>query len=99
MRYKQKHNHKYKVCSFKRKQFGIKNIDMEKTNLMMFYETCSTKYRFATKVARRAGMSLNGVINWCKGYSKTNDEFKLQILSEETGIPKEKLFTTEEEYA
>lgn len=65
---------------------------MNKTNLMIFYENCPRKYKFARSVISRTGASLNTVLNWCKGYGKPSDDNKLIALSEETGIPKDKLF-------
>lgn len=69
---------------------------MNKTNLMLFYENCPNKYKFARNVIFKANVSLNTVINWCKGYSKTTDDNKLVVLSEETGIPKDELFNYKE---
>ena len=69
---------------------------MDKTNLMIFYENCPNKYKFARLVAFKTGVSVNGVLNWCKGYCKTVDEYKLAVLSEETGIPKDELFNLKE---
>lgn len=65
---------------------------MNKTNLMIFYENCPSKYKFIRSIISRTGVSLNTVLNWCKGYVKPNDDNKLTALSEETGIPKDKLF-------
>ena len=69
---------------------------MNKTNLMVFYEHCPKKYQFVRTVVGRTGVTLTTVINWCKGYSKTNDEHRLTVLSEETGIPKDELFNYKE---
>lgn len=68
---------------------------MEKVNLKTYYKTCKKKYEFAGKVAERCNVSLNCVINWCNFYAKPGDRTKMQILSEESGIPVEDLFNRE----
>lgn len=60
--------------------------------LIEFYDQSREKYKFAVRVQRRAGVSLNTVLNWCKGYTKPSDEQNVKILSEESGIPVEELF-------
>lgn len=67
---------------------------MEKMNLKEFYATCPKKYEFAKRVIDRTGVSITTVINWCKGYVKPGDDYKLTVLSEESGIPVEDLFAT-----
>lgn len=61
-------------------------------NLTEFYKQCSSKYEFASRVQKRTGVSLQAVLNWCKGYTKPSDEARMKVLSEESGIPVEELF-------
>lgn len=61
-------------------------------NLEDYYCNCEKKYEFASRVAKRCGVSLNAVLKWCKGYNKTDKPERLKILSEESGIEIKDLF-------
>ena len=63
-------------------------------NLIEFYAACPKKYEFAKRVIARTGVSINTVMNWCRGFVKPSDAHKLTVLSEESGIPVEDLFAT-----
>lgn len=68
---------------------------MNTMNLKTYYKSRKKKYEFASRVAERCEVSLTAVLNWCNFYSTPSDEAKIQILSEESGIPVDDLFNRE----
>jgi hypothetical protein len=65
-------------------------------NLYDFYETLpqatAPKSEFVRRLAERTGKKEATVRLWIKNKTKPDDPKDLEILSEETGIEKEKLF-------
>lgn len=53
------------------------------------------KTAFVKQVAEKCGVGLETVRTWIRGDAKPGDDRYYEILSNETGIPKEKLFPDE----
>lgn len=69
----------------------------KKQTLVEFYEKLETKTPpktdYIQRVSKRCNVNEMTVRNWAKGRAKPSDEAHLIILSEETGIPIDELFT------
>ena len=76
--------------------FNYNKKNSKKMNLKTYVDELAKngkkKIEFQREVMIKCGVSLNTVRGWCMLDSKTNDDKKLQILSEMTGISVENLF-------
>lgn len=75
----------------------LKTKNMSETkNLKNFYRGLEAKTppktAFIRRVAERCGVSLHTVRFWVWGKTKPHDASSYEVLSEETGIPIDKLF-------
>ncbi len=58
-----------------------------------YYKSHPSKAQFARRVAERCGVCTNAVYKWCLGDGATKNKVYLQVLSEETKIEQEYLFS------
>lgn len=68
----------------------------ERQNLKQYYKSIDNKMDFVRRVAGRCNLCTGAVLKWCFGDGKTKNETFISILSEESGIPIENLFSNNE---
>lgn len=62
-------------------------------NIVDYYKSLDKKAPFLRAVARRCGVSIYTVKTWCYGDGKTKNEEYIKILSEESNIDADKLWS------